>query len=164
MFSQRFFEPTDTYLAWLKKYADGRPVVELGCGDGYFTFRMRELGIKAMGIDPFKEAEYLDPTSFMPICASRCHMLTEHPCLLIAARPDHSGWVTNVPFQMHKDAELLYIGLQRNVENDLHSLSFREVETPDVNGHVTLSLHKHNGNPPNLDFSSVVADLFTGLR
>ena len=159
----RFFEPTDTYLAWLKKYAEGRPVVELGCGDGYFTFRMRELGIKAMGIDPFKDTEYLDHTSFMPICASQCGIVKDNACLLISARPDHSGWVTNVPYQMHKDAELLYIGLPRNVENDLWTLSFEEVETPEVEGHITLSLHKHQGNPPNLDCGSVVAELYAGI-
>ena len=153
----RFFEPTDAYLDWLKKYADGRPVVELGCGDGYLTFRMREIGIKAMGIDPFNEAEYLDCTSFMPIGASQCGIVINHACLLIAARPDHSGWVTNVPFQMHQHAELLYIGLPRNVDNDLVGmLSFQEVDTPQIDGHVTLSLHKHYGTLPNVDLGNIL--------
>jgi hypothetical protein len=157
----RFFEPTAQYIMWIKKYAAGRPVVELGCGDGYFTSKMREACVKAMGIDPYKEGEFLDHTSFMPVRASQCRIVTDHPCLLIAARPDHSGWVTNVPFQMHEDSELLYIGLPENVDNDLvGELSFEEVEAPNIEGHVTLSIKKHEGHPPNFDpFAEIDLDM-----
>jgi len=158
-FNMRFFQPTLKYLGWLAKYAGERPVVELGCGDGYFTYAMRWYGIKALGIDPYKDPEYLDFSSFLQQRASECPIVKNTPALLIAARPDHSGWVTNVPYYMNSASELLYIGKRHNVSSDLDGITYEKIETPEVDDHITLSVLKQDGAPPNPESSGLAGML-----
>ena len=42
--SSSFFQPNQEMLEWIVKYADGRPIIDCGCGNGEFSIALRKAG------------------------------------------------------------------------------------------------------------------------
>lgn len=118
----RFFKPTEAFLEWLVGFVGDQFVIEVGAGMCEFTREMHKLGIKAMAIEPrpsdkvLKEcSNFLFPTSVI----RAVRILGEAKSIVIAARPDHSGWFQKLPGLIHPKSTLLYIGLESNLHIDI---------------------------------------------
>lgn len=71
--------------------------------------------------------------------ANNASLLKDKSCLLIAARPDHSGWIRDVIG--NKETELLYIGLRKNIDIDIpNNVKFKILNTPELKEEIVLSL------------------------
>ena len=117
-----FFEPTDDFLDWLVEYVGDQFVIEVGAGKCEFTRAMHKLGIKAMAIEPRACSEVLKQCGnfLLPLSVQQAGIfLSDKLSIVIAARPDHSGWFAEVPELIHEDSELLYIGLEKKLDIDI---------------------------------------------
>lgn len=133
-----FFQPDQTFLEWIKDYANGRLIIDVGCGTGHITIALRKLGCKVMGIDPFLSSENItrakmnDDVNLLPFC------IEDHPVffvgrgdkvLLLFARPCHSFFVSNTLEMKDADTEALYITLPENLDkyDDLGSFKNKAI-------------------------------------
>lgn len=115
------FHPTIQFLDWWTEYVAGRFVIEVGAGCCHFTKAMHKRGIKALAIEPRANDEVrMECASFLlPTSVQRATLLQEIPAVVVAARPDHSGWISEVPFLINPESEFIYIGLPKNFDIDL---------------------------------------------
>ena len=116
-----FFEPTDEFLTQLAKYVGDQFVIEVGAGQCHFTQAMHGVGIKAMAIEarPSEETLRRCVNFLYPMPVQQSGALLREPAVVIAARPDHSGWFEELPGLLHEESELIYIGLERNLDRDI---------------------------------------------
>ncbi len=115
------FRPKPVFLKWLGNYIGERFTVECGAGQCKFTEAMHGVGIKALAIEPRPA----------PGVAARCHnflfpMTVQRSAsfikdaeVVIVARPDHSGWFADLCNLVPDRAELIYIGLEKNLDIDI---------------------------------------------
>ncbi len=133
-----FFRPDQKFLNWIKEYANGRLIIDVGCGDGHITKALRKLGCRIIGIDPFLSADDMsrarmkDDVNLLPFC------IEDHPVffvghgnkvLLLFARPCHSSFVANTLEMKDADTEALYITVPENLDkyDDLGSFKNKAV-------------------------------------
>jgi SAM-dependent methyltransferase len=131
----KFFEPSKRFLDWLAKYANGRIVFDVGCGEGHVLKALRKRGVRAIGIDPLWDWSERDVelcSAVLPVEAETCKMLKEtENTLAIFCRPCHSGFVTKTIQALPKTSESLYISLEHNLKVDIDpSLSPRRLTHP----------------------------------
>lgn len=127
-----FFDPRDEFLTWLKLYAEGRPVFDVGCGTGRLVERMWALNIKAMGVD--KNADLIEDPNTRRLTlladAVSCKTLRDHPGLVLFCRPSHTGWVSDALYNLHPDSEAIYISKPGNQHVDLPDFALERVHAP----------------------------------
>ncbi len=168
-----FFEVTPKYAAWLAKYANGRCIIDVGCGEGQLIRAVRAAGYnKIMGIDMMFDP--LDPNNrdianaVMPMDVTTSKILKHPDYLYVMARPCHGGFTELVAHGMSwEKQELLYVGLDNNLEQDMgDALKPKKLRTPKCPGGektysvtVTGSL---SGFDPEAKFRKTLARL--GLR
>lgn len=118
-----FFQPNQEMLSWLKNYANGRLIIDVGCGTGHVIRELHKLKTKVIGIDP-----YIDLLNFtqenmrlglglinvMPREAQKCDLAKMPNCLLLFCRPCHSNFVEETLKIMHPTSEALYITVGKN--------------------------------------------------
>lgn len=130
----RFFEPSDRFIRWLAKYADGRVTIDCGCGEGHVLKALREAGVKAMGIDPEIDPErnfkYGLTSAIFPGYAQECKLVRRPNVLALFCRPCHSGFVGETFDVLHESSEALYISKPSNLLLDLGDFETEEVESP----------------------------------
>ena len=117
-----FFHPTDRFLEWLVDFVGDQFVIECGAGQCEFTKAMHKLGIKAMAIEPRPSDKVMaECYNFVfPVTVERAaNVLAEDVSIVMAARPDHSGWFKKLLDLIHPESTLLYIGLERNLHIDI---------------------------------------------
>lgn len=125
----RFFEPDEELLKSLVEYANGRIILDIGCGTGKLAVELKELGAKVMCFEPFlsdEARELLTNHNIMAIedYAQRWPKLLNdigNKGLLLFARPCHYNFVVECLDLKSKDTEALYITVPENLElyNDL---------------------------------------------
>lgn len=128
-----FFRPDDSFLPWLKAYAAGRPVFDVGCGTGHFLERMWSVDIRAMGIDKYADISIEKMTTRMRTLtadATTCPTLTKFSGLVLFCRPNHTGWVADTIPRLHPDSEALYISKPGNHYVDLPDYKVEELVAP----------------------------------
>ena len=135
-FHNLFFRPDQELVQSIVNYADNRLIIDVGCGSGVVTGMLKDAGAKVCGIDPYMEDDFV-----MNLNRDRIRERKEHiqllrtaiediqkfyvgqgnKVLLMVARPCHSDFVYNLCKLKDKETELLYIGLEKNIEiyNDL---------------------------------------------
>ena len=126
-----FFRPNDEFINWLKKYAGGRVVVDVGCGEGCLLYNMMKAEIPCVGVDPYFPV-ISDPdrdfeTPFGNIVRQKgetSRLIQNEKALVVIARPCHNGFCEKVILNKGPKTEALYIGLPRNVEEDLGDLKY----------------------------------------
>ena len=144
-----FFNPTDAFIDWLISYAKGRIIIDLGSGEGYLIHLLNQRKVNCIGIEPYgalitenkasySEYNFPTPSNIIGITAQLFLKDKKNNCLLVCARPDHSGWVSEVI----KEAtdEILYIGLKKNVTTDLGDSLFKILRTPELKEEIVLSI------------------------
>lgn len=115
-----FFDPLPVFIDFLKSL-EPKPAgfVDVGAGVGRMSRVMAEHGLKVLAIDICQREE----TEF-PVQSLDALTLT-YPanCVPIIARPCHGHWLD---FAIERALEtapyVLYVGLPKNVENDLGAL------------------------------------------
>jgi hypothetical protein len=131
--SMMFFRPDQEFLKWIVEYANGRIIIDIGCGNGYMTERMADLGGKIIGVDPHFNLEDSvemnrrritngqQPVHFLPKriqdCSDIITGLGKEKGILLFARPcHHTGFVEAALNMRPKGMEALYITIPDNME------------------------------------------------
>ncbi len=132
-----FFQPDEEFMKWLVKYANGRTIVDVGCGSGYLTALILHHKGKAVGIEPqfsmerkmfWMKHEYV--FNVFPELAEKNMMLEIDPkqLLFVFARPCHNGFVERTIKKMQPGSESLYISNLKNTFLDLGDLKFKKLD------------------------------------
>jgi hypothetical protein len=116
-----FFRPTEEFLVWLAEYVGKQFVIEVGAGQCEFTQAMHRHQIKAMAIEarPSDETRRRCSNFLWVNLVQDSETVLKVKSIVIAARPDHSGWFQLLPEFIHPESELIYIGLERNLDTDI---------------------------------------------
>jgi hypothetical protein len=121
--NRRFFIPDMELKEWIKNYANGRFIIDVGAGTGEFAIEMREIGAKIMCIEPFYEVETYNFISkgiqWWPHEVEESESLIKSlgdKALFLFARPCHSTFVETCINYMDDNAEALYITIPENIE------------------------------------------------
>lgn len=131
--SNVFFRPDLVFCKWLKKYANGRLVIDVGAGQGHLVNMLGKVGGHVMGIEPnFDKRMWIDMR-----LSQNDSMLSFNPnemiqgtiqqnkslisgmgdkALLVFARPCHSDFVEIGIKNMPDEMEALYISLPENFD------------------------------------------------
>ena len=130
-----FFKPDLNFCEWLKDYANGRLIVDIGAGQGHLVRMLKMVGAKVMGIEP--NLDYTlwlklradkdllrDPNEMLPGTAKDHRKLLYNlgnKALIVFARPCHSNFVEDTIYHLDDGTESLYITLPENIHeyNDL---------------------------------------------
>lgn len=125
-----FFKPNLDFVDWIKEYANGRLIMDVGCGQGHLVRMLKRSGAKCFGIEPlFDYGKYMhskmirgdifDPNEIMPYDVTRAKSFIDNKAdkLLIFARPCHSTFVEEALDYLPSGQEALYITLSDNLEN-----------------------------------------------
>ena len=130
MLGLKFFQPDQTLLEWIKDYANGRLIIDVGCGSGHISIALRKLGCKVVGFDPYITAEEMTDAKLNHDVNLLPWQIEDHPnmfvgrgnnVLLLFARPCHSYFVANALDMKDEETEALYITIPENLTryNDL---------------------------------------------
>ena len=134
-----FFRPTEKFIQWLKSYADGRFVVDVGCGEGCLLHHMKKAGIPCIGVDPYPpiipdfDRNFDTPVELITRqLGEESSLIQKDNALIVIARPCHSGFTEDVIARRNPKTELLYIGLPKNVKRDLGSIKHNIILNSEV--------------------------------
>lgn len=152
--SLRYFQPDAQFVQWLVDYANGRLIIECGCGSGDLLIELKEKGANVLGIDPYVDAVPFIQKCFdrgvgminvIPEFAEDSTMLQLDNVLVLFCRPCHSDWVENTLDTMNPNNEALYIGLAKNVEKDIPNFQYQVLEHKGASkeNEIVLSINYH---------------------
>jgi len=112
-----FFEPNTAFLDWMgKRYNKDIIIYDVGAGNGHVSAELNSLGHNAKAIDLHYRDEGLEVE-----IANGVLYRYERDAIVMLCRPCH-GLFVEVVIDRAKECgvrEVLYVGLERNVENDL---------------------------------------------
>lgn len=126
-----FFRPNHEMIKWIKEYANGRLVIDVGCGSGRLVESLHWEGCKVMGIEPFGDVSNFSEISmsaikhnkgmvhFLPKKIEECGKFFQgmgDKIILLFARPCHSDFVSNTLDMKDSNTEALYITVPKNLE------------------------------------------------
>lgn len=116
----QYFHPTDEFMNYWEHFVVDKFVIECGAGECEFSKLMHQSGMKCMAIEP-RASDQVRQDCFnflLPATVQETVLLNQCPAIVVAARPDHSGWFEELPSLIHSDSELYYIGLEKNFDID----------------------------------------------
>lgn len=110
--TERFFEVL-TKLPWRwKRYHD------VGAGVGFLTKQMRERGFEVEAYDLYPRAESLVEVKKCDVTSAEDFWVGRKDSIIIA-RPCHGKWMATIVDRYYDEADILYVGLERNFGIDL---------------------------------------------
>jgi len=130
-----FFRPNEKFTTWAKNAIHMRyhQIMDIGAGSGLMTKTLQDLGLAATGFDIIRRPE---PHTMIQVLERDmiCTLVKKMPesAVMIIARPCHSGFAQQYfKLQLKFCYRLFayYIGLPRNVEQDLPDMSYEIIET-----------------------------------
>lgn len=128
-----FFRPNDNFTAWLDDAIHIRynPVFEIGAGCGLALKHMQDCGINSTGLDILnrEERHTLVQVASQEIIHEVLKKASSNMVMMIC-RPCHSGFAQDyfkLHLKFHGRFFAYYIGLEKNVEDDLHDMSYEKV-------------------------------------
>ena len=118
-----FFKPDDQLLKSIVEYANGRLIVEIGCGDCDVIIKLKEFGARVFGFEPFLLEENrlkvakANINVFEEFAQSYSGILKKlgKNGLLLFARPCHSEFVEECIDITTNETESLYITIPENL-------------------------------------------------
>lgn len=124
------FEPHPHFCDRFAEHVGDRVVIEVGAGQCLFAKRLASRGVKIIAVEPRASEETREECHnfLLPMRAEQVSLIREPGHVVVAARPDHSGWFTALIREIHPESELIYIGLEDNVHVDIPD----EIETEDL--------------------------------
>lgn len=118
--------PAPLSLAWIAERLDGRPVVELGAGNGYWAWCLSQMGVDVVAYDiaPIgfehswfhpneddPDGWYGNPQEFYPVKQGGVEVLTEHPDrVLFLCWPNYDTSFAFDAISTYGGSEFIYIG------------------------------------------------------
>lgn len=142
----RFFIPNYELTKSIIEYANGRIIIDLGCGsDAEFIQDLLKEGAKSViGCDLFLDYTKVRAKTYQINSEASVHlfpgsieenfsmlsMLAKHPkgALFLLCRPCHHYELIDDAIAVSGDQEILYIGLEKNIEHDLSDYKFEQIE------------------------------------
>lgn len=129
----QFFKPNSQFAKWILEYANGRLIIDAGCGGEFpLTQQLISLGVKnIVAIDPFIDDTFLDfyrAKNYDLFLERSIHILTgtiqqfakltqvDKDILIIFARPCHSNFVYETLKFKGDRTEVMYITKPKNLE------------------------------------------------
>jgi len=128
------FRPDLKLVKWLKDYANGRIIIDVGCGQGHLVNMVKMTGAKVIGIEPkFNHQEWVkwrglyrhndalpDINEILPRKIEDCKKLINgmgaSNVLMVFARPNDGEFVDVAIRNMAKDMEALLITTPENIK------------------------------------------------
>jgi hypothetical protein len=120
-----FFNPPEPWVRWLITYAGGRPILDVGCGDGALLRALDASGYrKFLGVDPYASEDLFREMilrGIQVVCIeAETFSLTANPDVLpVICRPCHDGFVARVLAVRPRGAETLYVSKPSNLAVDV---------------------------------------------
>lgn len=120
----RFFTPTPAFWEWLEEKAQGRTIVDIGCGRGDLVRECQQRGFKVIGIDPcYTLFDVLVPAdlsnAILPMGVEEClDFIGGDDLLLLCCRPCHDGFPIHV-VETRRQSPFYYVGFYKNLERDI---------------------------------------------
>lgn len=117
----------------IKKYADGRAIVDCGCGDGLLGYMMKDSDEHVLSIDIWPKESALIPTIMQMDAAD---FPFADPYMPVFIRPCHSMQFVDKVMRKHKDnvRNFLYISKPHNLEIDIDLDEFNAEQVEDWTG------------------------------
>lgn len=117
----RFFTPTERFWVCLQEWLKpDSSVVEVGAGAGYTTEEARTRYNQWYGIDVRTDGDTLTRGVLRDDATTYDYSRWD---VMIACRPDHSGWVQEAVEQAIKqNCVAIYVGLEDNFPTDMYDL------------------------------------------
>ena len=115
------FEPTDDFLGWFADHVAERFTIEVGAGQCKFSKALIQLGAKVLAVEPRPAPEVLKECSnfLLSLPIERVRIVRNPGIVVVVARPDHSGWFSDLADMVSPESELIYIGLEKNFDLDI---------------------------------------------
>lgn len=114
--SVRFFRPTQAFVAWAAKAAGARLVYDVGAGTGHVSATLSAAGVKVVAVD-------LSPSEasvWQTVSADGGALSYRRGSVVMLCRPCHGDFPGRVVrCAVESGAEVWYVGLDRNVEDDV---------------------------------------------
>jgi hypothetical protein len=100
---------------------DGRVTIEVGAGQCEFSKALSQLDVKIMAVEPRAAPEVAAACSnfLLPMQVERVAAVRKPGIVVVVARPDHSGWFAELAAMVSPESELIYIGLEKNLDLDI---------------------------------------------
>lgn len=126
-----FFKPDLIFSKWLVEYANGRMIIDIGCGQGHLVRMIKKMGGKVMGLEPnFDYLAYTKMRSLagtlegavnevMPMRVQDADKLIQglgDKALLVFARTNQGGFVEDGLDIMPNGMEALFITIPNTVD------------------------------------------------
>lgn len=114
----KFFEPTEEFLRWVNRNYPTSIIYDVGAGLGHVTKALRDRGCKALAIDlNYRETE----GPLQVVIADGESYQYEEGSVVMVCRPCHGQFTEQVIEQSSRCnvTAMLYVGLKRNVQDDL---------------------------------------------
>lgn len=116
--SQKFFNPTVRFLRWMKRQYPSAVIYDVGSGLGHVAQALFERGLKVLALDlHFRESREEYPV----VIVDGESYEYESGSVVMLCRPCHGQFSEEVISQAVRcnAAVVLYVGLDRNVDDDL---------------------------------------------
>jgi len=125
----KFFEPNEKFVAYMKKHFAEKVVFDVGAGAGHVSAILSEKGIKTIALDLHIHSN----PEFAVLTADAATFKYTKRSVVMICRPCHGNFVEQTIERAKecKASVVLYIGLHRNMANDLGDFAdgFEEVAT-----------------------------------
>jgi hypothetical protein len=106
--------PSPGDMVWLARILDGRGVVEIGAGSGYWAWQMVQVGIDVVAYDPHPpspENKYATDRLYFPVEIGDEHVAANHPdrALLLCWPSYDSGFAASA-LKAYRGDTLVFVG------------------------------------------------------
>lgn len=112
----RFFRPLGSFLSWAREEAGGRVVYDVGAGTGHVSLALSAEGVRVLAIDLGPS-----PASVWQTVSADGGAFAYRPgSVVMLCRPCHGSFPERVVSRaVERGASVWYVGLERNVADDL---------------------------------------------
>lgn len=117
----RFFTPTEIFWNTItENFEPNAGIIEVGAGAGDTTQEAAERKLKWLGIDLRADESNMSKGVLQANAVTFDYGFAK---LVIACRPDHSGWVEEaLEKALLADCDIMYVGLEENADHDIQEL------------------------------------------
>jgi hypothetical protein len=106
--------PTPGDMTWLVRILEGRGVVEIGAGSGYWAWQMAQSGIDVVAYDPHPpgpDNEFATHRLYFPVQIGDERMAADHPdCALLLCWPSYGAGFAASALKAFRGDMLVFIG------------------------------------------------------
>jgi hypothetical protein len=117
-----YFDPNSSFITMMQFLAEGKTVVDCGCGHGHTNLMLSQAGVQVIGIDielkkiQLKDVVLMDAVDFP--------FTSEHIAMI--CRPSRGEWIKDtITKAVEGGALCVYVGLEKHYDADLSNLTYQ---------------------------------------